>query len=146
MARKTWRLVDALLLFLLFLLPLMLIVGRGEGTIERATLLFWLMLILPLLILPWLWRGADPEERGGAPMLAAQRVAHESTAAEEFGSLVAPVVNVRRAYVEAGIPIVEGQLREDPPRAFTSLERLLTPRRMTPLMEDRPMPKRRTYR
>jgi membrane-associated protease RseP (regulator of RpoE activity) len=137
MARKTWRLVDALLLFLLFLLPLMLIVGRGEGTIERATLLFWLMLILPLLILPWLWRRADPEERGRVPMLAAQRVAHESTAAEELGSLIAPVVNVRLAYVEAGIPIVEGKLREDPPRAFTSLERLLTPRRMTPLMEDR---------
>ena len=65
MARKTWRLVDALLLFLLFLLPLMLIVGRGEGTIERATLLFWLMLILPLLILPWLWRGAIRRSAAG---------------------------------------------------------------------------------
>lgn len=118
MARKTWRLVDELLLFLLFLFPLMLLLGRSEGTLDRATLLFWLLLILPLLILPWLWRGAAPEERRDAQMLAAQRVSRETTAAEEFGALVAPVVNVRRAYVEAGIPIVEGQLRQDPPRAF----------------------------
>ena len=40
MARPTWRLVDALLLLLLFLLPLMFVVGHGEGTIERPTLLF----------------------------------------------------------------------------------------------------------
>ena len=102
MARKTWRLVDELLLFLLFLFPLMLLLGRSEGTLDRATLLFWLLLILPMLILPWLWRGADPGDRREAQMLAAQRVAHETTAAEEFGVLVAPVVNVRRAYVEAG--------------------------------------------
>ena len=47
MARKTWRLVDELLLFLLFLFPLMLLLGRSEGTLDRATLLFWLLLILP---------------------------------------------------------------------------------------------------
>ena len=137
MARRTWRLVDALPLFLLFLLPLMLIVGRGEGTIERPTLLFWLMLILPLLILPWLLSGAAPEERRGAPVLVAQRVEREATAADEFGALVAPVVDVERAYVEAGIPMVEGRLREQPARAFTALERLLASRRMTPLIEDR---------
>lgn len=137
MARRTWRLVDELLLFLLFLFPLMLLLGRSEGTVERASLLFWLLLIFPLLILPWLWRGAAPEERREAQILAAQRVVEETTAAEEFGDLVAPVVNVRRAYVEAGIPMVEGQLRQDPRRAFSTLEGLLTPRRMTPLMEDR---------
>lgn len=136
MARKTWRLVDELLLFLLFLFPLMLLLGSSEGTLDRATLLFWLLLILPVLILPSLWRGADPGERREAPMLAAQRVARETTAAEEFGVLVAPVVIVRRAYVEAGIPIVEGQLRQEPPRAFSALEALLGARQMTPLMED----------
>ena len=52
MARKTWRLVDELLLFLLFLFPLMLLLGSSEGTLDRATLLFWLLLILPVLILP----------------------------------------------------------------------------------------------
>jgi len=60
MARKTWRLVDELLLFLLLLFPLMLLLGSSEGTLDRATRLFWLLLILPVLILPWLWRGADP--------------------------------------------------------------------------------------
>jgi hypothetical protein len=35
MARKTWRLVDAMLLFLLFLLPLMFIVGRGARLSAR---------------------------------------------------------------------------------------------------------------
>jgi membrane-associated protease RseP (regulator of RpoE activity) len=136
MARKTWRLVDELLLFLLFLFPLVLLLGSSERTLDRATLLFWLLLILPVLILPSLWRGADPGERREAPMLAAQRVARETTAAEKFGVLVAPVVNVRRAYVEADIPIVEGQLRQEPPRAFSALEALLAPQQMTPLMED----------
>ena len=36
MARRTWRLVDALLLLMLFLLPLMLVVGHGEGTQGRG--------------------------------------------------------------------------------------------------------------
>jgi hypothetical protein len=38
----------------------------------------------------------------------AQRVEREATAADEFGALVAPVVDVERAYVEAGIPMVGG--------------------------------------
>ena len=111
MARRTWRLADALLVLLMVLLPLMLMVGRGEGTIERVTLLFWLLLILPLLILPWLWMAAAPEEGSGGQLAAARRVERETAAAEEFGTLVSPVVQVQRAYVEAGIPIVEGRLR-----------------------------------
>ena len=51
MARKTWRLVDELLLFLLFLFPLMVLLGRSEGTLDRATLLFWLLLILPVTLI-----------------------------------------------------------------------------------------------
>src|SRR4029450_993276 len=136
LAPKGWRLVDELLLFLLFLFPLMLLLGSSERTLDRATLLFWLLLILPVLILPSLWRGADPGERREAPMLAAQRVARETTAAEKFGGLVAPVVTVRHAYVEADIPIVEGQLRQEPPRAFSALEALLAPQQMTPGMAD----------
>lgn len=115
----------------------MLIVGRAEGTIQRPTLLFWLLLILPLLILPWLWRRADPEERGQAPVAAAQRVERETAAAEEFGALVTPVVDVQRAYVESGVPMVEGRLREEPARAYASLEKLFAPRQLTPLVEDR---------
>lgn len=134
---RMWRLADALLLLLLFLLPLMIVLGRGEGTAERPTMLFWLLLILPLLILPWLWRRAEPEERADAHVAAAGRVEGEQAAGEEFAALVDFAVDVRRAYVKGGIPIVEGTLRDEPARAFGTLERLLSPRRMTPLVEDR---------
>jgi hypothetical protein len=134
---RLWRLADALLLFLLFLLPLMLVVGQSEGTTGRPTLFFWLLLLLPLLILPWLWRRAEPEERAEGHVAAAHHVEREQAASEEFAALVAPVVDVRRAYAEAGIPVVEGRLRDEPARAFGSLERLMSARRMTPLMEDR---------
>jgi membrane-associated protease RseP (regulator of RpoE activity) len=140
MPRRTWRLADALLLFLLFLLPVMLLIGHGEGGIEHVTLLFWIMLILPLLVLPWLWRSAAPEERGGGHLAAARHVERETAVAQEFGDLVSPVVDVDRVYVEAGIPIVEGRLRDESKRAFASLERLLSPRRMMPLVEDRGAP------
>lgn len=133
---RLWRLADALLLFLLVLLPLMLVLGTAEGTAARPTLLFWVLLILPLLILPWLLRTANPEERREGQVAAARRVEREATASEDFAALVAPVVDVRRAYAEAGVPIVEGRLREQPSRAFASLERLLAPRRLTPLVED----------
>jgi hypothetical protein len=135
---RLWRLADALLLLLFFLLPLMLLVGQSEGTTGRPTLLFWLLLLLPLLILPLLWRRAEPEERAQGHVAAAHRVEREQAAvSEEFAALVAPVVDVRRAYAEAGIPMVEGRLRDEPSRAFASLERLMSGKRMTPLMEDR---------
>ena len=137
MARRTWRLADALLLLLTFLLPLMLVVGRSEGTIDRATLLFWLLLILPLLILPWLWRGVAPEEGSGGQLAAAQRVERETGSGRRVWR-ACRTRGQRATSLRAGRdPIVEGRLREEPARAFTSLERLLTPRRMTPLLEDR---------
>ena len=134
--RRQWRLADALCLLLLVLLPLMLVLGTAESTPGRPTLLFWVLLILPLLILPWLLRAANPEERREGQVAAARRVEREAAASEDFAALVAPVVDVRRAYAEAGVPIVEGRLREQPSRAFASLERLLAPRRLTPLIED----------
>ena len=133
---RFWRLGPALLIFLLVLLPLMLVLGAAEGTLERPTMLFWLLLILPLLILPWLWLRGEPEERGEAQMAAARRVEHDATAAEQFADLVGPVVQVRRAYVEGGVPVAEGRLRDEPSRAFRSLETLFAPKRLTPLVED----------
>src|SRR5262245_29138459 len=133
---RLWRLADAVALLLLFLLPLMILLGGAERTTARATLLFWLLLLIPFLVLPWLWRRADPEECGHAHAAAVRRVERESRAGEELGALVAPVVDVRRAYAEAGVPIVEGRLRETPARAFASLEQILSPRRLTPLLED----------
>jgi len=50
---------------------------------------------------------------------------------------VTTVIDPQRSYVEAGVPIVEGRLREPSMRAFARLEELLTPRRLLPVMEDR---------
>jgi membrane-associated protease RseP (regulator of RpoE activity) len=134
--RRLWRLVDAAVLLLLFLLPLMILLGAAERTTERPTLLFWLLLILPLFILPLLWRRADPEECGHGQVAAARRIEPEAAKAEEFAALVAPVLDVRRSYSEGGVAVAEGRLREEPAKAFASLERLLAPRRLTPLLED----------
>jgi membrane-associated protease RseP (regulator of RpoE activity) len=134
---RSWRLVDAAILLLLFLLPMMILLGAAERSDRAPTLMFWLLLILPLLILPWLWRRADSDEGGEAQVTAARRVAATADASGEFAALVAPVVDVRRAYAEGGVSIVEGQLRAEPAHAFTSLERLLSSRNITPLLEDR---------
>jgi hypothetical protein len=56
--RHVWRLGEALLILLLFLFPLMLVLGTAEGTPQGPSLLFWVLLLLPLLIIPWLWRAA----------------------------------------------------------------------------------------
>jgi membrane-associated protease RseP (regulator of RpoE activity) len=134
---RVWRLADAAVLLLLFLFPMMILLGTAERTDRGPTLMFWLVLILPLLILPWLLRRADPDEGREAQVTAARRVASSTNASEEFGALVAPVVDVRRTYAEGGIPMVEGRLHDEPARAFASLERLLAARNMTPLLEDR---------
>ncbi len=134
--RRIWRLADAAVLLLLLLLPLMILLGAAERTTERPTLLFWLLLLLPLFILPLLWRRADPEECGQAQVAAARRIEQEPDKSEEFAALIAPVLDVRRAYTEGGVAIAEGRLRDEPARAFDSLERLLGPRGLTPLLED----------
>ena len=134
--KRSFRLADELLLFLLFLLPMMLVLGAAERTAQGPTLLFWLLILLPLVILPLLWRAADAEETAQGPRVAARRVEPEIALAEEFAAATAPVVDVRRAFVEAGVPIVEGRLRQEPSQALARLEILLAPRRLTPLIEE----------
>lgn len=136
MRTSRFRLADALLLFLLVLLPMMLVLGAAEGTPHRPTLVFWVLLILPLLILPWLWRTAEPEETADGQAVAARRVERDATRAEAFADLVAPVVDVRRARMEDGIALVDGRLRGEPSQSFAALERLLAPKRLTPLLQD----------
>jgi hypothetical protein len=133
---RLWRLADAALLLLLMLLPLMILVGAAERTPDRPTLLFWLLLLLPLFILPLLWRRADPEECGQGQQATARRIEPEAAKSEELAALVAPVIDVRRSYSEGGAAVAEGRLRDEPENAFASLERLLAPRRMMPLLED----------
>ena len=134
--KRSFRLADELLLFLLFLLPMMLVLGAAERTAQGTTLLFWLLILLPLGILPLLWRAADAEETAQGPRVAARRVEPEIALAEEFAAATAPVVDVRRAFVEAGVPIVECRLRQEPSQALARLEILLAPRRLTPLIEE----------
>ena len=133
--RHFGRFTGALLILLLFLFPLMLLLARAEGTPQPPTLLFWLLLILPLLILPWLWRAVALEER--ARDARATRREPDDAAGADMSSLVNPLVDVDRSYVRAGIPIVEGRLRAEAARAYDLLEKVLAPRRLTPLIEDR---------
>lgn len=136
MRTSRFRLADALLLFLLVLLPMMLVLGAAEGTAHRPTLLFWMLVLLPLLVLPWLWRTAEPEETADGQAAAARRVERDATGAAAFADLVAPVVDVRRARMEDGIALVDGRLRGEPSQSFAALERLLAPKRLMPLLQD----------
>lgn len=130
------RLANALVVFLAVLVPLMLVLGAAEGTPQRPTLLFWLLLLLPLLVLPWLWRTLEPEDAADGQTVAARRIERDGTQAEAFAELVAPAVDVRRARMADGVALVAGQLRDAPARSCAALERLLAPKRLTPLVQD----------
>lgn len=132
---RSFRLVDAVLLLLLILFPFMLIVASGEGTSQAPTPLVWLFLLLPLLFLPWLFFRRHPEETQ-APAAIARRLAMQTAATDELAALVAPVVQVDRAYAQMGVPVVEGRLRTAADRAFATLEQALGSRQLTPLVED----------
>jgi hypothetical protein len=60
--RQVFRLAEAVVLLLFLLLPMMLLLGAAEGTAGRPTPLFWILWVLPLLMLPWLWSRRHPEE------------------------------------------------------------------------------------
>jgi hypothetical protein len=49
--KRSFRLADELLLFLLFLLPMMLVLGAAERTAQGPTLLFWLPIARRLPVL-----------------------------------------------------------------------------------------------
>jgi membrane-associated protease RseP (regulator of RpoE activity) len=134
--RPAFRLVDAVLLFLFLMLPMMLLLGAAEGTERRPPLLFWVFWLLPFLVLPWLWRRQHPDERVDQEVTAGDPGALADRAAGELGVAVAPVVDVRRSYVWGGLPVAEGRLKTSPAAAFDELENLLSPRQQTPLLES----------
>jgi hypothetical protein len=82
----------------------MWLVGAAEGVSGRPTFVFWLVLLLPLFILPWLLSCCAPEETTDGHKIAARQLPHDSTVAERFASLVAPEIDVQRSYVEQGMP------------------------------------------
>ena len=126
-----WRLVNAALLLLLFLMPLMICSARLEN--RRATDRTLLVVPAPSFADSSLVMAAIRSRgRSRSIRCAARRVQPEGGGAgEELGVLVAPVVDVRRAYTEAGVPIVQGRLRNHSSAALASLERLLSPRRLS---------------
>lgn len=130
-----FRLGEAMLLFLFLLLPMMLMLGAAEGTTRRPTLLFWVLWLLPFLVLPWLWGRRNPDETGEVELATDRDDVDQQGAAGELSATVAPVVDVRRAYMRGDLPVAEGRLRTEPSVAFERLKDLLAPRRQTPLLE-----------
>lgn len=134
--RPVFRLAEAVLLFLFLLLPMMLLLGAAEGTPDRPTLVFWVMFLLPLLVLPWLWSRRNPEEGLDQHANVPGAYAIDDSDATEFGRAVAPVLDVRRSYAHGGLAIAEGRLKTTPSIAFEQLQGLLADQRRTPLIES----------
>lgn len=128
------KLVEALLWALVLLLPLMVLLGAGEGSSQRATLLIWFLAIAPWLLLPFIWRRAVPD--GVSKNSGVTMKQDTALAGEEFASMISPVVEVRRSSVAAGeVAIAEGRPKIARERLFSALEQLLLPRRLTPILE-----------
>ena len=129
------RLASAVPLFLLVLLPLMVVIGVSEGTDVRPGLLFWLLSLLPLLLLPWLWSPRAPEDTADAPRKAMPAAPATGLSPDALAEAAAPLVDVERRRLQDGVPVVEGRLRADPSEAFARLERALAPA-VRPLFES----------
>jgi membrane-associated protease RseP (regulator of RpoE activity) len=142
-ATRTFRPADAVLVLLVFLMPVMLL-GGVQDRAGHPTMLFWILLLLPIFGLIWLLTCCDPEERGNGHRAAAVKVRPgwpalsgvEGSKAVAFADIVSPIVRPVRYAVEDGVPVVEG----DPlvPRAtvFPELERRLAVYGVSPLVES----------
>ncbi len=78
---RSFRLGEAVILILILLVPAMLVLGRGEGTVARTPALFWVLLLLPLLAVPWVLRRSDLEEIGGTRTGPPRRTERDPTSA-----------------------------------------------------------------
>ena len=133
---RVYRLADALVLLLLLMLPVMLVLGAAEGRPGAPTALFWLLLLLPLILVAWLLTCCEPEETSAGPRVAALHVPRDAAVAAAFESLVASFVRPRRSYVEAGVPVTEGIPQVRASQLFSQLERHLAPHQVIPLVEE----------
>lgn len=125
-------LVQQLLLFLMILLPMMILIGAAERTTARASVWFWILLLLPFVLLPWFWRSAARQ----APADSADTPPQPVPADPRVTDAAADVVDVERASAANGISILEGRLRTDATAAFARLEQRLAPQDLRPLLED----------
>jgi membrane-associated protease RseP (regulator of RpoE activity) len=133
---RVFRLGEAVLLLLILLLPMMLLLGASEGTAGRVTLLFWVLWVLPLLVLPLLWRRRNPEESLEPKVAEDRSSVITGRATSEFGLAVAPVLDVRRSYISGGLAIAEGRLKTTPSNALDQLQGLLAREHRMPLIES----------
>ena len=133
--RRAYRLADALMLLLLLMLPVMLLLGAAEGRPGAPTGLFWVLMLLPWILVSWLLTCCEPEETADGQRAAARHVAGDAAAAQ-FETLILPFVRPRRSYVEAGVPVVEGTPQVQTPYLFSQLETRLAPHEVIPLLEE----------
>jgi membrane-associated protease RseP (regulator of RpoE activity) len=135
-SKRVYRLADALVLLLLSMVPVMALLAAAEGRAVAPTMLFWLVLLLPMVLVAWLLTWRDPEESTNGHRVAAIRVPHVEGLAAEFEQLVTPFVRPSRSYVEAGVPVVEGTPLVPADGLFSQLERRLAARRIIPFIEE----------
>lgn len=126
-------LIEQVLLFLLLLLPMMIVIGAAERTDARAGLWFWVLLLLPFLLLPWFWRSAARQAPADSTDASPQPVAADPRVTDA----AADVLDVERASAANGVSILEGRLRTDAAAAFATLEQRLASQGLRPLLEDR---------
>jgi membrane-associated protease RseP (regulator of RpoE activity) len=138
--KRSFSLVQAVLLALLFLTPLMLLLGTTEGTTAVPGLLFWLLLVVPLLLVGWLLTCYSPEDTAdGHRALAGglgDRGEDDLATGASVQHLVAPEVDVSRTYRDGGLLVAEGELQVPSQHAFAALERRLLGSRAIPLLES----------
>ncbi len=134
--RRTFRLADAFLLLLIGLLPLMLLLTVSGARNPQPTLLFWMLVLLPLLMLPWLLLCCDPEESEDAPRAVAKALGHQEGQLQRFAEAVTPLIPPRREFVDQGLPVIEGIPRVPPGELYNNLQRRLAPSGVTPLVES----------
>jgi hypothetical protein len=137
--KRVFRLADSVILLLLLMMPMMLLLGAAEGHESAPTGLFWLLLLIPWLVLPWILSCCEPEETADGQRAAARNLEHKATVADQFASLVTPIVRPQRSYVEDGVAIVEGVPTIEASQVFSELERRLAS------LRDRALARRRGH-
>lgn len=65
------RLPYALVILLVMLMPAMAVIAAGAGRSGSLALMLWMVLLVPLLLVPWLWRCRASEECAEGPRIAA---------------------------------------------------------------------------
>lgn len=133
--RRVFALPEATAFLLLLMSPAMAAMATPGAQAGGASELFWVLLIPPLMILPWLLIRREPEDMADGATTAARHVPPDSALATDFVALVTPVVEPRRSYIDRGVPVVEGIPRVPSSEVFEELERRLAPRGAMPMVE-----------